>query len=177
MIDYPRPEGVAAQASPTIRLAAETYGRNAIDRGADSLVATAHGARAALERFYFAFHQRSIEVLESVWGPGELVTLDNPVGGVVRGAGNIVALYQRVFSSPARVVVELRDIVELIGVDTVVFAGREHGSFELDATVVPLLIRTTRIFHYLSDLGWRMVHHHGSIDDSAMLERYQRAVR
>src|SRR5205814_1318720 len=123
------------------------------------------GARAALESFYFAFHQRSIDVLESVWGPGKLVTFDNPVGGVVHGSGDVVALYRNIFSSPARVVVEFRDIVELIGVDTVVFAGREHGTFELEATTVPLRIRTTRVFHYLPDLGWRMVHHHGSIDD------------
>lgn len=170
-------DSTSASGSPFIRLASEAYGPSARDRRTESLVATPQGARAALETFYFAFHQRSIEALESVWGSGDLVTLDNPVGGVIRGARNVIALYRGIFSSPARVEVELRDIVELIGADTVIFAGREHGTFELDAATGPLLIRTTRVFHYLGGLGWRMVHHHGSIDDPAMLERYQRALR
>jgi hypothetical protein len=43
---------------------------------------------------------------------------------------------------------------------------------------VPLAIRTSRFFQYFGpELGWRQVHHHGSIDDAEALDRYQRAVR
>ncbi|MCA9935449.1 MAG: hypothetical protein H6662_11830 [Ardenticatenaceae bacterium] len=42
---------------------------------------------------------------------------------------------------------------------------------------LPLHIRTTRVFHYLgAELGWRQVHHHGSIDDPDLLRAYQTAV-
>jgi len=40
----------------------------------------------------------------------------------------------------------------------------------------PARLRTTRIFRRAGD-GWRQVHHHGSIEDPALLAAYQQAVR
>jgi len=54
--------------------------------------------------------------------------------------------------------------------------GRERGRFEAAGGTLDLAIRTTRIFRWV-DGRWRQVHHHGSMDDPALLERYQRAVR
>jgi len=163
---------------PATMKSERTYGRDAIDRKDETRAPTLDGARAALERFYFAFNQRSAEALVSVWAPDALVSLNNPLGGVLRGIDDIGALYQRIFDGPARVWVELYDIVEYAGADTVVFAGRERGEFTRDGRTVPLAIRTSRVFQYLGDtLGWRQVHHHGSIDDPEALAHYQRAVR
>ena len=74
--------------------------------------------------------------------------------------------------------VEFHDVVEYVDGTSVVFAGRERGEFTRDERTVPLAIRTSRFFQYFGpELGWRQVHHHGSIDDAEALDRYQRAVR
>jgi hypothetical protein len=154
------------------------YGREARDRRADMHDAASAGARAALESFYHAFNQRSIEVFNAVWAPVDLISLDNPLGGMLRGIEDIRALYQGIFQGPAQVWVELHDIIEYVGTNTVVFAGRELGEFTRDGVTVPLAIRTSRVFQYFGpDVGWRQVHHHGSIDDPEALARYQQAVR
>ncbi|MDY0329202.1 MAG: nuclear transport factor 2 family protein [Thiomonas sp.] len=163
---------------PTSQMLSRTYGRSAVDRRVDAREPSLEGARAALECFYFAFNQRSLDALEAVWAPGTLISLDNPLGGIMRGLDDIRALYQRIFSGPAQVWVEFHDVVEYVGQDTVVFAGRERGEFARDSHTVPLAIRTSRVFQYFGgQLGWRQVHHHGSIDDPEALVRYQQAVR
>lgn len=95
---------------------------------------------------------------------------------MLRGIAPIAELYARVFDGPARVWVELHDIVEFDLGGAVVFAGRELGEYELEGTVVPLSIRTSRVFAFAAGIGWRQVHHHGSIDDPNLLARYQAAV-
>lgn len=163
---------------PTIQFLSRTYGRNAIDRRVEAREPTLEGARAALETFYFAFNQRSLEAFEAVWAEGPLISLNNPLGGIMRGIDDIRALYQRIFSGPARVWVEFHDVVEYAGKDTVLFAGRERGEFTRDKHTVPLAIRTSRVFQYFGGQpGWRQVHHHGSIDDPEALAQYQSAVR
>jgi len=162
---------------PTSQMLSQTYGREAKDRRMELRDATIAGARAAVECFYHAFNQRSREMLRAVWAPDALASLNNPLGGIVRGIEAIDALYARIFDGPARVWVELQDIVEYASADTVIFAGRERGQFSRDGVVVPLAIRTTRVFQYLGpSVGWRQVHHHGSIDDADALATYQRAV-
>jgi hypothetical protein len=162
---------------PTSQTLSRTYGRDAQDRRMQSRDATIAGARAALECFYCAFNQRSREMLAAVWAPDPLASLNNPLGGIVRGIDAIDALYARVFEGAARVWVELHDIVEYASDDTVIFAGRERGEFSRDGVTVPLAIRTSRVFQYFGpSVGWRQVHHHGSIDDAGALAAYQRAV-
>ncbi len=60
----------------------------------------------------------------------------------------------------------------------VVFAGRETGEYAREDRVVPLAIRTSRIVQWFGpEIGWRQVHHHGSIDNAEALAVYQGAVR
>jgi len=60
----------------------------------------------------------------------------------------------------------------------IVFAGREAGEFTKNNRTLPLSIRTSRVVQWFgSDIGWKQVHHHGSIDDSRLLDEYQQAVR
>ena len=163
---------------PTSQVLSRTFGRSAIDRRVEACEPTLDGARAALECFYYAFNQRSLDALEAVWAKDSLISLNNPLGGIMRGLDDIGTLYERIFGGPAQVWVEFYDIVEYVGQDTVVFAGRERGEFTHDERTIPLAIRTSRVFQYFGgQLGWRQVHHHGSIDDSEALARYQRAVR
>ncbi len=154
------------------------YGCTAKDLRTRALDPTPDGARAALETFYYAFNQRSLTVFDNIWAPDPLIQLNNPLGGIQRGQVTIRELYRGIFEGPAQVWVEFFDIVEYLDQTVAVFAGREHGEFTLGNVTVPLKIRTTRIFKYLGqELGWRQVHHHGSIDDAEMLRRYQMAVK
>lgn len=154
-----------------------TYGRGSRDVRVEALRPTTVGARAALESFYHGFNQRSIEVLEAVWAPDELISLANPLGGIFVGARDIHRLYQRILNGSARVWVEFHDIVEYATRRSVVFAGRERGEFLRGDVSVPLAIRTSRVMQYFGpDLGWRQVHHHGSIESPGALDRYQEAV-
>lgn len=156
---------------------AQTFGRDARDRRAEAARPGLAGAHAALETFYFAFNARSLEALGSVWAPDASASLANPVGGLLLGGEPILALYRRLFEGPARIWVELHEITEYADVGAVLFLGRERGEFSSGAATVPLAIRTTRWFRHLGAHGWRQVHHHGSVDDPALLDRYQRAVR
>ncbi len=134
------------------------------------------GALAALETFYHAFNQRSLPTLEAIWADHALVQLNNPLGGILRGRTAIGQLYTRVFTGAARVWVEFADIVAYTSAGTAVFAGRERGEFTVGSITVPLSIRTSRVFDHQDGIGWRQVHHHGSIDDVDLLRTYQQAV-
>lgn len=154
----------------------QTYGREAVNRLSESVESTLAGARAALESFYHAFNNRDLELFGQVWLDDPGIQLNNPLGGIMRGYWEISALYEGIFHGPARVWVEFHDIMEYAQTGTVIFAGRERGVFSKGEEDVPLEIRTTRIFVF-GDGAWRQVHHHGSIDDPALLQRYQEAVR
>lgn len=163
---------------PEARIISRTYGPAAVERRTKAHEPTIEGARAALECFYYALNRRSLDSLEAVLSPDPLVSMNNPLGGIMRGLGDLRSLYQWIFTGPARVWVEFYDVVEYEGRDTVVFAGRERGECVIGETVIPLAIRTTRVFQYLGGQhGWRQAHHHGSIDNPSALARYQRAVR
>ena len=57
----------------------------------------------------------------------------------------------------------------------ILFVGREKGFCETPAVRLELRIRTSRWF--IKTRGaWRQVHHHGSIDEPALLADYQRAI-
>lgn len=155
-----------------------SYGRTAENRINLANQYSIEGARALVESFYYAFNQRNFEVFSQVWANDNLIQLNNPLGGILRGYEAIASLYQSIFTGAASVWVELSDIVEYQSNDTVIFAGREQGEFKKTKIIVPLSIRTTRIIQWLgSDIGWKQTHHHGSIDDPKLLAEYQQAVR
>jgi hypothetical protein len=154
-----------------------SYGRVAKNRINQTNQYSVDGARALVESFYYAFNQRDMGVFSQVWANHELIQLNNPLGGILRGYEPIANLYQVIFTGSASVWVALDDIVEYQSNDMVIFAGRETGEFTKGENTVPLSIRTSRIVQWLgSDIGWKQVHHHGSIDDPRLLTEYQQAV-
>lgn len=129
----------------------------------------------ALVRFYRAFNSGDLEMMSEGWAqPGE-ISMDNPVGGIMRGWPEIKAVYTRIFDGPAAVSVEFYDYTIHETLEMFFAVGRERGTFCIGAKCIPLAIRTSRIFRKVNG-RWRQVHHHGSIDDPDLLDRYQRAV-
>jgi ketosteroid isomerase-like protein len=128
-----------------------------------------------LSDFYDAFNSRDLKKMSENWSQIEDIAMDNPLGGIKRGWDDIKAVYERIFSGPARVYVEFYNYTIHEAGEMFYAVGRERGEFRLGDIVVPLTIRTTRIFRMI-DGRWRQVHHHGSIDESELLARYQAAV-
>jgi len=162
---------------PMIEPSQYRYGKDAANLIEQTREPCIIGARAVLESFYHAFNRRDLAVLRQIWAEHELIQLNNPLGGILRGYDAIAELYDRIFSGPASVWVEFYGIVEFVGDGMVAFAGRERGEFSRDGKTLALSIRTTRIIQWLgAETGWKQVHHHGSIDDPALLAAYQKAV-
>ena len=129
----------------------------------------------ALVQFYCAFNHRDMEAMEDNWAQSDEIAMDNPLGGIKRGWGEIRPVYERIFNGPAKVYVEYYDYT-IHETDGMFYAvGRERGYFRLAENEVKLAIRTSRVFKKM-DGRWKQVHHHGSIDDPELLAGYQTAV-
>lgn len=133
------------------------------------------GPIAALTDFYRAFNGRDLVAMRANWAELDEIAMDNPLGGIKRGWAEIGAVYQRLFDGRARVYVEFHDYTLQTTPDMFCAIGRERGRFERDGEQLELAIRTSRVFRRVAG-AWRQTHHHGSIDDPALLARYQRAV-
>lgn len=142
--------------------------------GAESPVGRSDGYQA-LSQFYRAFNGRDLAGMQANWLNADEIAMDNPLGGIKRGWKEISAVYERLFTGPARVYVEFYDYT-LHETPTMFYAvGRERGHFERAGERIALAVRTSRIFRRIGGF-WRQVHHHGSIDDPVQLAQYQRAV-
>jgi ketosteroid isomerase-like protein len=130
----------------------------------------------ALAQFYRAFNTRDLKMIDENFAHSDDVAIDNPLGGIRRGADEPHKMYEGVFKSPADVHVEFWDYTIHRAGDVFWAVGRERGTYRDGGDVRELNIRTTRIFQ-LMDGRWRQMHHHGSIEDAKLLSDYQNAVR
>lgn len=132
------------------------------------------GALDALIDFYRAFNAADLDALAANWAEGDAPSMDNPIGGIRRGWPSIRGGYATLFGGPATVHVAFHDFTSQGGGDWHLFVGREKGSCTTPEASLDLRIRTTRWFTKMDGV-WRQLHHHGSIDEPAMLAAYQRA--
>ncbi len=131
-------------------------------------------AMAAVFDFYIAFNNQDIDLMEKVWKNSEQVRMYNPIGGSIDGYEAIIESYRRIFRK--KVFVEFYDFRVFSSKEQFLIFGKERGSFDYDGHRHKLMIRTTRIFQKDDD-GWKLVHHHGSIDDPELLRMYMEATR
>ena len=130
----------------------------------------------ALAQFYRAFNTRDLRMLDENFAHIDEVAIDNPLGGIRRGADEPHKMYEGVFKSPADVHVVFWDYtIHRVG-DVFWAVGRERGTYRDGDAVKDLNIRTSRVFQ-LIDGRWRQLHHHGSIEDAKLLADYQSVVR
>lgn len=129
----------------------------------------------ALVQFYCAFNNGDRNVMAENWLQSADIAMDNPLGGIKRGWGEIRQVYEKIFNGPAEVYVEYYDYTIHEAGEIFYAVGRERGYFKLGKEALDLAIRTSRIFKKVGG-AWKQVHHHGSIEDPALLERYQTAV-
>jgi ketosteroid isomerase-like protein len=130
---------------------------------------------AVLVNFYKAFNQRDISRMADNWWPSALTSMSNPLGDVKHGWPQIEAVYHKLFNGPTQVYVEFHDFCIDQTSDMFCAVGRERGWFKQNDVQLALAIRTTRIYQRVGS-AWRQLHHHGSIDNPALLRAYQAAV-
>jgi ketosteroid isomerase-like protein len=130
----------------------------------------------ALAQFYRAFNTRDLKMIDENFARSDEVAIDNPLGGIRRGADEPHKMYEGIFKSPADVHVEYWDYTVHRAGDVFWAVGRERGTYRDGEIVKNLDIRTTRIFQ-LVDGRWRQMHHHGSIEDAKLLGDFQSVVR
>lgn len=131
---------------------------------------------AALSQFYRALNTRDMEQMSRNWWQSDEAAMNNPVGGIKRGWNEIREVYVRVFANPRPFWFEFYDYSFHETSETFYVVGRERGEYHTGDGVLPMAIRTSRLFR-LIDGEWKQAHHHGSIDDPVLLQRYQEAVR
>src|SRR5689334_13747520 len=130
----------------------------------------------ALAQFYRAFNTRDLKMIDENFAHSDEVAIDNPLGGIRRGADQPHVMYEGVFKSPADVHVDFWDYTIHRAGDVFWAVGRERGTYRDGGAVKDLNVRTTRVYQ-LIDGRWRQIHHHGSIEDARLLAEYQNAVR
>ena len=128
-----------------------------------------------LSQFYKAFNSKDIDLMTKNWSHSESICMNNPIGGIRKGWGEISAGYKKIFASEHSVYVEFYDF-QFITADTMFVAnGRERGTLKYTGGTLDLRIRTTRIFK-LEGAVWRQHLHHGSIDEPLLLKEYQKII-
>ncbi|HVX75082.1 MAG TPA: nuclear transport factor 2 family protein [Bradyrhizobium sp.] len=125
--------------------------------------------------FYNAFNSRNLDALAANWAEGDAPSMDNPIGGIRRGWQSIREGYAKLFGGPAAVQVTFHDFTAQGGADWHLFVGREKGTCMTPDATIDLRIRTTRWFTQQNGV-WRQLHHHGSIEEPALLADYQKAI-
>lgn len=130
----------------------------------------------ALSRFYRALNTRDLELMSQNWWQSDEAAMDNPVGGIKRGWNEIREVYARVFANPEPFWFEFFDYSYHQTPEIFYVVGRERGEYSVGGVVLPMAIRTSRLFR-LVDGQWKQAHHHGSIEDASLLRSYQQAVR
>lgn len=130
----------------------------------------------ALVQFYCAFNSGDMQMMSENWAQSDEIAMNNPLGGIKRGWGEIQLVYWGIFNGPAKVYVEYFDYTIHETAEMFYAVGRERGYFRMGGEEITLAIRTSRIFQKV-DGRWRQVHHHGSIEDPQLLAKYQHDVQ
>jgi len=130
----------------------------------------------ALAQFYKALNGRNLALMEENWDSSWEAAMDNPLGGIKRGWGEIRRTYEQLFKSQGTYTFEFWDYTLHRSGDVFWVVGRERGRLITAGATLELAIRTTRLFRRAGD-RWRQIHHHGSIEDPELLARYLAAVR
>ncbi len=130
-----------------------------------------------LVEFYNAFNNGRLPLMEDNWSnSSDQIVMDNPLGGIMRGWTEIRSVYRRIFEGKAKVYVEYYDYTIHQTGPIFYTVGRERGHFRTDDQKIELAIRTSRIYQKIEN-EWKQVHHHGSIEDPGLLNRYQELVK
>ena len=130
----------------------------------------------ALISFYKAFNARNADETANNWAKKYAIAMSNPIGGVRRNWNAVRDAYGKIMEAEAKVYVEYHDFTFHQFNDVFYVEGRERGSLDTGEVQLGLKIRTSRIYKLFDD-EWKQIHHHGSMDNPELLQRYQSALK
>ena len=130
---------------------------------------------SSLVEFYDSFNNQHFESMEDNWLQTSQASMSNPLGGIKRGWNEIREVYKKIFNGSARVYVEFYDYSIYVTDTIFVAVGRERGALEFENEITDLSIRTSRVY-CLHDNRWKQIHHHGSMDNPKLLDKYQKSL-
>ena len=131
----------------------------------------------AIAQFYAAFNGHDDAIMADNWDDDETsVSNDNQLGGILRTRSDVLDRYGKIFKAPFKVHAEFTDYTILEGADWFLAVGRERGTFTHNGESFDFQTRDTRLFRRIGD-RWKQVHHHGSFEDPALMERFQKAAK
>ena len=146
-----------------------------IINGSENLANVENDQLKAVVHFYKAFNDRDMKLMQKVWLSSKEASMNNPVGGIMRGWNNIKSVYEKIFNGKAKVYVEFYDFTLHETSQMFLVTGRERGYFESEDKRIELAIRTSRVF-IKEGKEWKQIQHHGSIDNPDLLKNYQDAI-
>lgn len=130
---------------------------------------------SALVNFYTAFNNQDFALMKNNWLQTNEASMSNPLGEIKREWKNIKEIYKKIFNGNSHVYVEFYNYTIHTTKDMFIAIGHERGSLEINNSKVDLAIRTSRVYK-LHKNQWKQIHHHGSIDNPALLNTYQLAL-
>ncbi len=142
--------------------------------GQESVADSSHPVNTLIA-FYKAFNARNAEEAANNWAKQYAVAMANPIGGIRRNWNSIREAYEKIMQAEARVYVEYHDFKFHQFDDVFYVEGRERGSLVAGDIELGLKIRTSRIYRRFDD-KWKQIHHHGSMDNPELLQRYKQAI-
>ena len=142
--------------------------------GKESIEDASHPVSALID-FYKAFNARNADETANNWAKQYAIAMANPIGGIRRNWNAIREGYRKIMQGEARVYVEYHDYKLHSFEDIFYVEGRERGSLTTENSELGIKIRTTRVYK-LFDNQWKQIHHHGSMDNPELLQRYQQAI-
>jgi ketosteroid isomerase-like protein len=119
---------------------------------------------AALSRFYRAFNTRDLLLMESCWDQTTGVSEITPQAGALRGWEAIRLSFERLFRTRPIVTTEFYDYTISRYGDLFYAVGRERARASSNGDARQLAFHTTSLFHRSRGNGWRLVHHHVSLE-------------
>ena len=146
-----------------------------IINGSENLSNVKNEKLKVLINFYKAFNQFNMDLMQKVWLNNKEASMDNPVGGIMRGWSEIKSVYNKIFNGNTKVYVEFYDFTLHATEKMFLVTGRERGYFENGNTKIELAIRTSRTFIKRNN-EWKQIQHHGSIDNPDLLRKYQNEI-
>jgi ketosteroid isomerase-like protein len=121
-----------------------------------------HEPVQALVRFYRAFNERDLRLMEESWDHSPDVVAMSPRVGMARGWSTLRAGYERMFHGEDRIETEFYDYTIHLAGDLFFALGRERGHMYSGGRALEVTGQATNIFRRGTDGSWKLIHHHVS---------------
>jgi ketosteroid isomerase-like protein len=130
-----------------------------------------------LGRFYRAFNDRNLALMETVWYHSAETSVVSPLVGLVRGWPAIRSAYEQGFRSAMHITTEFYDYTVHPFGDVFSAVGRARARSTTPSGSVEVVGQATNILRRSPDGSWKLVHHHVSVAGPQGLVRPPRGER